>query len=170
MTEDPILIKRYPNRRYYARNTSKYVSLTEIEEMVRAGRTVEIRDSQTDVDMTQSVLTQIIMDRHPEKLSLVPSDMLHFILQSADVMSNFLGEYFRQSLNYLDNLRSRNPVATAMLPMSWVKNWLDGFTPTSNDERATDPASESAELADRMKQLEERLEQLESEKHDSTNP
>ena len=33
MPSDPISIKRYPNRRYYARNTSKYVSLKEIEEM-----------------------------------------------------------------------------------------------------------------------------------------
>ena len=31
MANDPILIKRYPNRRYYARNTSKYVSLKEID-------------------------------------------------------------------------------------------------------------------------------------------
>ena len=35
MTDGPVLIKRYPNRRYYARNTSKYVSLKEIEEMVQ---------------------------------------------------------------------------------------------------------------------------------------
>ena len=85
-------------------------------------------------------------------------------------MSSFLGEYFHQSLNYLDNLRSRNPVATAMLPMSWVKNWLDSFSPMAGDETATDPTPESTGLADRMKQLEERLAQLESEKHDSTNP
>ena len=35
MADGPILIKRYPNRRYYARNTSKYVSLQEIEELIR---------------------------------------------------------------------------------------------------------------------------------------
>ena len=64
MNDGPILIKRYPNRRYYARNTSKYVSLKEIEQMVQNGQTVEIRDSQTGDDMTQAVLTQIIMERY----------------------------------------------------------------------------------------------------------
>jgi polyhydroxyalkanoate synthesis repressor PhaR len=163
MTEGPIQIKRYPNRRYYARNTSKYVSLSDIGEMVRQGDTVEIRDSQSNQDMTQSVLTQIIMDRHPEKLSLFPPDLLHFILRSDDLMSNFLGEYFRQSLSYLDRLRGHHPAATAMLPMTWVKSWLDRFSPAPTEEKRSPPTDESALLAERLKQLEERLAQLESD-------
>src|SRR3990170_8078321 len=79
MTDETIQIKRYPNRRFYARNTSKYVSLPEIEEMVRAGQTVDVRDSQTGDDITHPVLTQIIMDRQPEKIALFPIEMLHSI-------------------------------------------------------------------------------------------
>ncbi len=165
MTEKPILIKRYPNRRYYARNTSKYVSLKEIEALVQNGQTVEIRDSQTDEDMTQSVLTQIIMDRHPEKMSLFPSDLLHLILQSNDAMSGFLGEYFRHSLTYLDLLRRNNPAATALLPMNWVKSWLDSISSMPTTDVESTPMPESAQLAQRLKQLEERLEQLESGEH-----
>lgn len=172
MTDDPILIKRYPNRRYYARNTSKYVSLKEIEEMVQDGETVEIRDSQTGDDMTQAVLAQIIMERHPEKMSLFPTDMLHLILRSNDAMSGILGDYFRQSQTYLDYLQRHNPVATAMVrPMHWVQAWLDNVStsPSTNPFATNPPAAEapapksdSAELAARVKQLEERLAQLES--------
>ena len=125
MTDDPIMIKRYPNRRYYARNTSKYVSLQEIEEMVQSGETVEIRDSQTGEDLTRPVLTQIIMERHPEKMSLFPTEMLHFVLRSNDVMSGFLRDYFRHSLTYLDYLQRHSTAATALVkPMHWVKAWL----------------------------------------------
>ena len=172
MTDSPILIKRYPNRRYYARNTSKYVSLKEIEEMVQGGQKVEIRDSQTGENITQAVLTQIIMERHPEKMSLFPADMLHFILRSNEVMSGFLGEYFRHSLTYLDYLQRHHPAATTLVtPMHWVKAWLESVSSTgSTDEAsaapasdaATTPAFEPAQLAQRMRQLEERLEQLES--------
>jgi len=162
MTDRPVLIKRYPNRRYYARNTSKYVSLKEIEDMVQGGETVEIRDSQTGEDMTQTVLTQIIMERHPEKMSLFPTDMLHFILRSNDVMSGLLGDYFRQSLTYLDYLQRRNPAATLVDPMHWVKAWLESVSSTPGTQDETTPAAESAQLALRVKQLEERLEQLES--------
>ena len=143
--------------------------------MVQAGHTVEIRDSQTDQDMTQSVLTQLIMDRHPEKMSLFPTDLLHLILRSNDVMTGFLGEYFRNSLAYLDLLRLKTPAANATVPMNWVKLWLDSIspaqtpdaesTPDSEPDSVPDSESESAQLAQRLRQLEERLEQLESGKH-----
>ena len=162
MAEGPILIKRYPNRRYYARNTSKYVSLKEIEDMVQDGKTVEIRDSQTGDDMTQAVLTQIIMERHPEKMSLFPTDMLHFILRSNDVMSGLLGDYFRHSLTYLDYLQRHTPTTTLVDPMHWVKAWLESVSSTPRKEGRPTPVPESAQLAQRVRQLEERLEQLES--------
>ena len=163
MTDGPVLIKRYPNRRYYARNTSKYVSLKEIEEMVKQGQTIEIRDSQTGDDMTQSVLTQIIMERHPERMALFPSDMLHYILRSNDVMLAFLGDYFRHSLTYLDYLQRHSPTATTLVPMNWVKAWLEKVASMPGTMDKPTPAPESAQLAQRVKQLEERLKELESE-------
>ncbi|MDV6030591.1 MAG: hypothetical protein F9B45_10905 [Phycisphaera sp. RhM] len=163
MTDHPILIKRYPNRRYYASHTSKYVSLRDIEEMVIDGHTVEIRDSQSGEDMTQAVLIQIIMERHPDKISLFPAEMLHFILRSNDLMSGFFGDYFRHSLSYLDYLRRHNPAATSLAPMQWIKSWLDNVSATSKADPADPPSSESAQLALRVKQLEERIEQLESD-------
>ena len=162
--DGPILIKRYPNRRYYARNTSTYVSLKEIEQMVQRGQTVEIRDSQTGDDMTQAVLTQIIMERHPEKMALFPTDMLHFILRSNDVMSDLLGDYFRQSLAYLEYLQKHNPAATLVDPMHWVRAWLESVSSTQVPTGQVTPADESEShlLAQRVRQLEERIEQLES--------
>ena len=163
MTDGPVLIKRYPNRRYYARNTSKYVSLKEIEEMVKQGQTIEIRDSQTGDDMTQAVLTQIIMERHPERMALFPSDMLHYILRSNDVMLAFLGDYFRHSLTYLDYLQRHSPTATTLVPMNWVKAWFEKVASMPGTMDKPTPAPESAQLAQRVKQLEERLKELESE-------
>lgn len=164
MTVHPVLIKRYPNRRYYASNKSKYVSLKEIEEIVQGGQTVEIHDSQTGEDITQTVLIQIIMERHPEKISLFPADMLHFVLRSNDLMSGFFGDYFRHSLSYLEYLRRNNPAAASLAPMQWVKSWLDSVSGSSKAGKGQSPTPESATLTRRVKQLEERIEQLESEK------
>ena len=163
MPDSPITIKRYPNRRYYASNTSSYISLQEIEALVQQGHTVEIRDSQTGDDLTRTVLTQIIMERHPEKMSLFPIDMLHCILRSNDVMSGFLRDYFRHSLTYLDYLQRHSTNAPALVqPMHWVKAWLDGITSIRPDESQPAPATEAAPLRARVEQLEERLRQLES--------
>lgn len=174
MADAPVQVKRYPNRRYYSRNASKYVSLEEIEEMVKAGETVEIRDSQTGEDLTRTVLTQIIMERQPDKMALFPTDMLHFILRSNDTMSDFLRDYFRHSLTYLSYLQQHAKAATTLTqPMHWVKAWLDSIAPKpaasggpAEQPSATSPEN-AAELARRVAQLEERLRQLENPSTDA---
>lgn len=160
-----IQIKRYPNRRYYARHTSQYVSLSEIEELVQSGETVEIRDSQSGEDLTRAVLTQIIMERQPEKMSLFPADMLHFIVRSNDTMSAFLRDYFHHSLTYLEYLQLHSKATPLNQPMHWMKAWLDGLLPTPVDEDQTqqdEHASADGHLAERVRELEERLRELES--------
>ncbi|MEZ6070776.1 MAG: polyhydroxyalkanoate synthesis regulator DNA-binding domain-containing protein [Pirellulales bacterium] len=129
MSDEKTQIVRYPNRRFYDRRDSKYVSLRDIEQMVRRGSTVEIVDSQTGEELTRSILTRIIMEHQPEKMQLFPVDMLHLILRSNDVMSDFLRDYFRQSLTYLRFLQQYGGSTGSMArPIHWVKAWLDGIS------------------------------------------
>ena len=141
--------------------------MPEIEEMIRAGHTVEIRDSQTAEDITHVVLAQIIMDRQPEKMSLFPIDMLHSIVRSNDMMTEFLRDYFRQSLTYLEYLKQHGTSAKGLAnPVHWVKAWMDGFRPANGNlppVHATDlPAPQDAELTQRIEELEARIRQLEA--------
>ena len=162
MNGNRVLIKRYPNRRFYSHETSKYVSLGEIEELVSAGRTVEIRDSQTGENLTRPTLTQIIMERHPEKMALFPAPMLHLILQANEMMSDFLRGYFRDSLTYLEYLQQHGGGTTFSEPMHWLKAWLDGLTPkTMPLTKPPTRTDREAELEDRISELEQRLRQLE---------
>lgn len=178
MPEETIHIKRYPNRRFYSRNESKYVSLQDIEELVRNGNTVDISDSQSGVNLTRAVLTQIILDRQPDKITLFPTDMLHCIVRSNDMVAGFLRDYFQHSLTYLDYLQKHGANARGMAnPMHWVKAWLDGLKPTNGSSKATPSAEATPEtstsqaeasepavdpIAKRMEELEERIRQLES--------
>lgn len=163
MSAAPISIKRYPNRRYYASNTSKYVSLQEIEELVQQGHTVEIRDSQTGDDLTRVVLTQIIMERHPEMMSLFPTAMLHAILRANEVMLGVLRDYFRHSMTYFEYLQRPSTMATALAPpIHWVRAWMDGLAAHHPSDTDSTPAVDSAPLSHRVEQLEARLKQLES--------
>jgi polyhydroxyalkanoate synthesis repressor PhaR len=166
MPGETIQIKRYPNRRFYSRSSSKYVSLQDIEEMIRQGHNVEIRDSQSGELMTHAVLTQIIVDRQPEKMSLFPVDMLHSIVRSNDVMTEFLRDYFRHSLTYLNYLQRHGSSARGLSnPMHWVKAWLGGMKASENggeDEPEATPDREQV-LETRIEQLEARLRQLESQ-------
>lgn len=168
MTEEPIQIKRYPNRRLYSRKTSKYVSLSEIEEMIRQGHTIDVRDSQTGEEFTHRFLTQIILDRHPEKISLFPVAMLHSIVRSNDLMTDFLHDYFRHALTYLDYFEQYGSARDKLpQPMHWAKAWLESFRPTkgrSQDKPGVDEVAHSSEneMVRRVAELEERIRQLES--------
>ncbi|MCC6491803.1 MAG: polyhydroxyalkanoate synthesis regulator DNA-binding domain-containing protein [Pirellulales bacterium] len=168
---EPIRIKRYPNRRFYAGHTKSYVSLGDIEALIRSGQDVEIVDSQTGEDLTRQLLVQIIAERHPEKMALFPTAMLHSMLRANDVVANFLKDYFRNSLSYLDYLHQHGATGPLAQPVHWMKAWFDSWSKlAASGERGGDgqpvqPADASAAdpLAARMAELETRIADLEKQ-------
>ena len=164
MTDEVIQIKRYPNRRFYSRNDSKYVSLQDIEKLIQDGKTIEISDSQTGESLTRAVLTQIILDRQPENISLFPVDMLHSIVRSNEMVTDFLRDYFQHSLTYLEYLQRHSASAKDLVnPMHWAKAWMDGFKPANGSPKEL--LDEKAQLSQRIEELEDRIKQLESKKN-----
>ncbi len=166
MSEETVQIKRYPNRRFYGLGSSRYLCLADIEELVREGKTVEIRDSQSGEDITRVILTQLIIERHPDKIALFPASMLHVMLRANDMVAGFLRDYFRNSLSYLEYLQQHGPTIEGVPPpMHWMKAW---FQPpaklTTEKPKAAPPESQDSSdvLARRVEQLERRLRKLES--------
>jgi polyhydroxyalkanoate synthesis repressor PhaR len=165
--ESPIRIKRYPNRRFYASHTSSYLSLGEIEELVRSGKDVEIVDSQSGDDITRSVLVQMIAEGHPEKMAMFPSAMLHAMLRANDMMNGFLRDYFRNSVAYLYYLQQHGAAGSLAQPVHWMKAWLESWSKPahdSGDQAANREAGDGDKIAQRIRQLEERIATLESER------
>ncbi len=58
----PVIIKKYANRRLYNTETSSYVTLEDLGEMVRSMRDFLVYDAKTGEDLTHTVLTQIIVE------------------------------------------------------------------------------------------------------------
>ncbi len=57
-----VRIKKYGNRRLYSTAESRYLTLEDLERLVRAGREVEVVDAKTHEDLTSQVLTQILLE------------------------------------------------------------------------------------------------------------
>lgn len=168
---ETIQIKRYPNRRFYARQAKAYVSLQDIERMVRDGHTVEITDSQSGEDITRTVLAQIIMDQYPDRFSMFPTAMLHSMLQANEAVSDFLREYFQNCQSYLDLLGNQGVPPPVKQPMEWMKAWVEsvypqmpvpGWPPRPSRPSASPPEPEG-DIRRRMEDLEKRLRQMEAE-------
>lgn len=76
----PKVIKRYTNRKLYDTVESRYVTLDEIAEMVKAGAEVQIVDNRTKEDLTAVTLAQIIFEEE-KKTSKMPLSMLREIIR-----------------------------------------------------------------------------------------
>jgi polyhydroxyalkanoate synthesis repressor PhaR len=134
---EAVRIVRYPNRRFYDRSQGRYVTLQEIAAMVRDGKTVSVRDSKTGDDLTSTILTQIILEHHPERMELLPVPILHLMIRTNGVVLGLLREYFRQSLEYLEFWQR----ASALNPMAASLQWLKSLSPVSPGAVGVQPAS-----------------------------
>jgi polyhydroxyalkanoate synthesis repressor PhaR len=101
---DTVLLKKYSNRRLYDTEKSVYVTLSEVADIVRGGRRVEVRDAQTKEDVTAFILTQIILEDAKNKNALLPVPLLHLVIQFGNnQLSEFFQTYLQQIVQvYLD--------------------------------------------------------------------
>ena len=59
---EPRIIKKYPNRRLYDTETSTYITLTEVRQLVMDSAPFVVRDAKNNEDLTRSILLQIILE------------------------------------------------------------------------------------------------------------
>ena len=152
--DGPAVIVRYPNRRLYDRSEGRYVTLQDVEEKVRRGLTVTVRDSKTGEDLTRAVLTQILLERHPERMELFPVSFLHLAIRANEAMLGLLTEYVRQSLAYAELLQHAAPVNPLLAPQAWLRAFLPNLAPRDEAGGAL------GDVAQRLADLERRLDQL----------
>lgn len=76
-----IRIKKYSNRRLYNTESSSYVNLSEIADLVRSGEVIEVSDAKSGEDLTQAVLLQILIEEQGAG-ALLPSGLLHRIIRT----------------------------------------------------------------------------------------
>jgi polyhydroxyalkanoate synthesis repressor PhaR len=135
------------------------VTLQDLEDLVVQGKQIEVRDSKTGDDLTRLILTQILIERHPEKMEMFPVAMLHGILRANDVVLAFLRTYLRQSLVLLDSLQQATPPLRLLSPLDWMRAFVPGGAPVTSERTAGSaaPAAPVEALAQRISELEARI-------------
>jgi len=98
----PVIIKKYANRRLYNTDTSTYVTLEDLAEMVRSERDFVVYDAKTGEDLTHSVLTQIIVEQESRGTNLLPIGFLRQLIRFyGDSMQRLVPSYLEFSLDSL---------------------------------------------------------------------
>jgi polyhydroxyalkanoate synthesis repressor PhaR len=96
---EPVIIKKYANRRLYNKGESKYVTLDDLSEMVREGIDFVVTDATTGDDITRSVLTQIIVEMEGRGQNLLPVQFLRRLIHFyGEPMQGFLPPFLEMSM------------------------------------------------------------------------
>ncbi|HEY2132196.1 MAG TPA: polyhydroxyalkanoate synthesis regulator DNA-binding domain-containing protein [Acetobacteraceae bacterium] len=161
----PVVVKKYANRRLYNTESSSYITLDTLADMVRIGRDFVVYDAKTSEDITRGVLTQIIGFYGDSMQNLVPkyleNAMTNFARQQEqmrEAMQQTMGNFFPFGMEEV----SRQNVAMMERAMSLFTPFLPGETPTPPNTPATPTPNE--ELASLRAEVEVLRAQLAAKK------
>ena len=104
-SDEPIVIKKYANRRLYNTDTSSYVTLDDLCIMVKKGEEFIVYDAKSGEDLTRQILTQIIFEQEARGEHLLPSNFLRSIIGFYDdSIKEFVPHYLETSMQtFLSN-------------------------------------------------------------------
>ena len=119
---ETIELRRYPSRKLYNKNSSSYVRLPEVAEMVRKGANIRVEDTEMGEDVTRQVLLQIIMDQEGQTTgAMLSADlMMDMIRLHQSKASEMMTGLFEQSVAFIRTQQEQlaSQVTGAMSGMS----------------------------------------------------
>ncbi|MBP7003480.1 MAG: polyhydroxyalkanoate synthesis repressor PhaR [Amaricoccus sp.] len=181
VADEPIIIKKYANRRLYNTAKSSYVTLDHLAQMVREGQDFVVNDAKTGEDITRGVLAQIIFEEEAkEGNTMLPANFLRSLIRLyGDTLQGFVPGYLDASMETFAKNQERmreqvqkafeaNPAlanfeALARTNMEWFENAMRMFAPFTAGMQKGAPgriAAKDVELDELKEQLAAMQQQL----------
>ncbi len=179
-------IKKYSNRRFYDTTRSCHVTLRAMHDLICEGHELSITDGKSGDDITNMVLTQIILERDPPKLSMFPTNVLHQVIRTQrQFLGSVVEQFFAQVLGshkasqeqwhrFIRNTLGVTPTMPTN-PMDWTRSMMEAFTasartaPRSAPDPEPEPEPESAS-DDEMDALRRQVEELTMQVRNMSDP
>jgi polyhydroxyalkanoate synthesis repressor PhaR len=123
--EQPVqrVIKKYPNRRLYDTDTSTYITLAEVKQLVMDGQPFTVRDAKTNDDLTRSILLQIILEEEAGGAPMFSEAALANIIRFyGHAAQGFMGSYLEKNVQAFTDLQARLAEQSKQLtPEMWAQ-------------------------------------------------
>jgi polyhydroxyalkanoate synthesis repressor PhaR len=104
----PRIIKKYPNRRLYDTETSTYITLAEVKDLVLQYKEFQVQDAKSGEDLTRSILLQIILEEESGGVPMFSTDMLANIIRYyGHAMQGLMGSYLERSIRAFHEAQKR---------------------------------------------------------------
>jgi polyhydroxyalkanoate synthesis repressor PhaR len=117
------VIKKYPNRRLYDTQTSAYITLTDVRQLVMDSAHFVVVDAKTNDDLTRSILLQIILEEESGGAPMFTEAVLANIIRFyGNAMQSFMGAYLEKNVQgFMDLQVKMAEQAKGMSPEGWAK-------------------------------------------------
>ncbi len=99
-----VLIKRYANRKLYNTETSRYITLKGISDLIEGGEDVRVVDNETGEDITSIALSQILVDRERSR-TLSGSALSDLVHRSGDVIASAFRKHVGEATGGLEEFQ-----------------------------------------------------------------
>ncbi|WDD94021.1 polyhydroxyalkanoate synthesis repressor PhaR [Burkholderia sp. FERM BP-3421] len=102
------LIKKYPNRRLYDTETSTYITLTDVKQLVLEQEDFKVIDAKSNEDLTRSILLQIILEEESGGVPMFSSSMLSQIIRFyGHAMQGMMGTYLEKNIQAFIDIQNK---------------------------------------------------------------
>ena len=102
------LIKKYPNRRLYDTQTSSYITLTDVKQLVLEAEEFAVVDAKSSEDLTRSILLQIILEEEANGAPMFSSVVLSQIIRYyGHAMQGMMGSYLEKNVQAFTDIQNK---------------------------------------------------------------
>ena len=102
------LIKKYPNRRLYDTQTSSYITLADVKQLVLANEQFVVIDAKSEDDLTRSILLQIILEEEANGQPMFSSSSLSQIIRYyGHSMQGMMGSYLEKNIQVFIDIQNK---------------------------------------------------------------
>ena len=117
------VIKKYPNRRLYDTETSSYITLAEVKQLVMDSETFAVRDAKTGEDLTRSILLQIILEEETSGSPMFTAPVLANVIRFyGHAMQGLAGGYLEKNILSLMEIQSKfGEQSKGFTPEMWTQ-------------------------------------------------
>ena len=117
------VIKKYPNRRLYDTETSAYITLAEVKQLVMRSAPFVVRDAKSSEDLTRSILLQIILEEEAGGAPMFTEPVLASIIRfHGQAMHGFMGSYLEKNIQAMTEMQAQlTDKAEGLSPELWAR-------------------------------------------------
>ena len=129
--QQPVLIRKYANRRLYDTASRRYVNLEDVAGMIRKGVDLQVVDAKTGEDLTRVVLTQIIVEDAKGQPTGLPLELLRQLIMASDrAGQEFLMWYLKSAFEAYQKVQE-----AALSPLQMMSSLLQPKKPVRHGKK-----------------------------------